>query len=177
MKKILKYYLSSEPHFLIFVDFLLTKGFYKTFSKNEVEYEELSDVVVKISEHTQIHNGFYLSSENAYKYFEQGYSDIQLFSIIFALILNRSEEEVSLLADKNYSGISFYILHSILSGMDLLEIRELINSCENDISKTINSREVLYQGKSYYRLKPIDKGYSYPWRSYFDKSSLFEAEI
>lgn len=168
----MKYYLSSEPHFLVFVDMLLTNGFYKIFEKNGAKYEAISDVAVSVSEHAQIHNGFYLNHNVADAYFEKGYSDIQLFSIIFALILNLSEKEIEIIADKNNSSVSMSILHSILCGNDLKKINDFLYSGRTVPQKIEILAKSNFNGAVYYRPYPNENDYCYPWRSYFNRSSL-----
>ena len=176
-KDLLKYYLASEPHFLIYVDMLLTNGFYETFIKNDISYEKLSDIAVKVSEHAQLNNGFYLNSDNSGKYFERGYSDIQLFSIIFALIIERSTEEVEIIADKTNSGISFYILRSLLCGTEISELLRCLHSCTSDTTKRIILNNTVYQGSFYIRPLSTEYEYVYPWHSYFNKSSLVKYNV
>ena len=172
MKEIINYYLSSEIYFLVYVDMLLTNGFYESFVKNGKKYEVLSDIAVEVSEHVQIHNGFHLNYDYAAIYFKKGYSDIQLFSIIFALILNLTEKEIEIIADKNYSGVSLSILHSILCGKDLAKICNCLHSNITDSQKRMILDKNNYNGSVFFRQYPKDKYYSYPWRSYFEKESL-----
>lgn len=151
---------------------LLTNGFYKSFIKDGKKYEMFSKIAVKVSEHTQIYNGFYLNYDCVATYFEKGYSDIQLFSIIFALILNRTDKEVEIIADKSNSGVCFSILHSILCGEDLEKICQCLNSNNTDAKKRKVLDDIEYDSFVYFRQCPTDKGYSYPWHSYFEKESL-----
>ena len=174
MDGIIKYYLSSEPHFLVYVDMLLTNGFYKTFEKSGEKYEAISNVAVCISEHTQIHNGFYLNQNFAAGYFEKGYSDIQLFSVIFALVINLSTEKIEAIADKKNSAVSMSILRSMLCGDDLAQINDCLCLGRTASQKRKLLDKSIFTGDYYYRPYPKEDSYSFPWRSYFNRSSLYD---
>lgn len=177
---ILRYYLDSEPHFNIFVDMFLQNGFYSKVEKDNVIYEYISEVAVKVAEHAQKYCGFHLSlsDEEISKYFDNRYSDIQLFSIIFALILKLSKEQVSFIADKENSAISLSVLRSILCGKTIKDIEYVLSKIHSPSCQRIELDNINYPGRFYINeIQKDDIKFSYPWRRFFSIESLKHAKI
>ncbi len=158
----------------------LQNGFYSTVKKDNVICEYISEITVKVAEHAQKHCSFYLSlcDEDISKYFDNGYSDIQIFSIIFSLIMELNEEQVSFIADKNNSAICLSILRSFLCGKNLKDIDCILSKIHSPSSQRIALENIIYPGKFYINeIKNNDIEFSYPWRRYFSIESLKHAKI
>ncbi len=169
MDKILRYYFDSEPSFWMLVDMLFTNGFYYTVKKDGVVYEYLSEPVIKVVKCIQQHDGFYLelSADEIEKYFGGGYSDVQLFSIIFARFFELDTTQMKLIEDKENASISFLLLRAFLCGAtaDSDFYGEYIDFTFSFARTRRELRKIKYDGAFYVRELPIEEydSYSYPW--------------
>lgn len=130
--KILDYYLDSERCFENYIQVFFDT--YKHFGKckNNNKYSFESEIYKNIMFRIKSQSGFdlSLSHANEIKYFRAGYSDKQLFAIIFAYWYGLSDMQIRKIADKRNRKISWDILNFYLCFPDksLLSRNDLKNN-------------------------------------------------
>ncbi len=180
------YYFDSEPSFWMFVDMLFTNGLYYTVEKDNAVYEYLAEPVVKFIEHMQQNDNFphlNLGNNETMEIFGNGYSDIQLFSIVFARFFELDDAQMKLIEDKENASISFLLLRAFLCGAtaDNDFYNKYVDFSFSFARKRRKLNKIKYNGVSYVRKLPIGEydSYSYPWScswaEEFDKNDLEEA--
>lgn len=147
--RVLEYYLESDYFYVAIRE--LIEQFSGTCEKQKLKFSYETDISLMLQS-LKNKNSYYviLNKYDVEHYFNKSYENLQLSTILWSILLGKSKDEISVIANKRYAMYSLFILKNLLCGVSVSEIEHTLST---DKQKILN---YIYKGTYYVSTIPVD---------------------